>query len=245
MGSRVILAAGIIEKIKENPKLYAIYAGIGLGCLIALIILGKILYWLVRQFTLGRIAKDLGLSYNWYDRWQSLTRCASLPLFSKSTGGRISAIVHGSKDGVDIRLFDFRRRPDWGPGRLFRWWTTVVLFEMSYDLPFFYLRREKLSDKFASLIGHNDIDDFSNKEFNKTFYVKAAEKQYAHELMPDEMVEFVMERVGDEPINIEVSRSVIAFHLDKVVGRDKVKWLYEFAQDFWERVPEAAVSKKR
>ncbi len=213
--------------------------------IIAALVVGKVLYWLKRQWDLRRIASALGLDYHWYDRWQTKDKCSSLPLFSRSSGGKISAIVRGTKDGVDIKVFDFRRRPDRGLSKIFRWWTTVVLLEMSYDLPFFYLRKEGFTDKLVALIGHNDIDDFSSSEFNKNFYVKSADKQFAHDLMTDEMIEFVTQRVGDEPINIEVSRKVVAFHLDRIAGVKKVQWLYELAVDFWDKTPEKAISRAR
>jgi hypothetical protein len=241
----VLAISDILKEIRENPKQWAIYAAIAVGGVVALVIVGKVLYWLKRQWDLRRIASALGLDYCWFDRWQTKDKCAFLPLFSRSSGGRISAMAHGSKDGVDIKIFDFRRRPDRGVSKVFRWWTTVVLLEMSYEFPFFYLRKEKFTDKLAALIGHNDIDDFSNSEFNRKFYVKSADKQFAHDLMTDEMIEFVMKRAGDEPINIEMSRKVMAFHLDRISGVKKAVWLHGFAMEFWDKTPEKAVSRAR
>jgi hypothetical protein len=235
----------IWKNAKDDPKTGVLYAVILIAGLIVLYVLGAMLIWVKRQWSLMRTAKALGFTYNWYDRWQIPTKCSFLPLFSKSTGGKVGAIVHGSREGVEIYVFNFRRRPDWGPSRIFRWWTTVVVFEMSYNFPFFYLRKEEFSDKLAAMIGHDDIDDFKNKGFNREFYVKAADRDFAHDLMTDEMVEFVMSHVGKENINIEMSRAVMAFHLDKVTSSKKTKWLHDLGWEFWEKTPEQAVSRQR
>lgn len=234
--------SGIIEKIKENPKQIAIYVGIGIGAGIALWIVLRVFIWLTRGLVLRGVARVLGFEYSMKDIWELPKKCAFLPLFSKSTGGRFSGVVHGSREGVEVRVFDYTSRRDSGVFR-FRRRVTVVLMEMNYNFPFFYLRRERFSDKLAAIVGHNDIDDFSNRQFASKFYVKSADRQFAHDLLPEEMITFVMSMVGDEPINIEMTRSLMAFHLEKRLNTKKVKWLYNFGWEFYQKTPEEAVAR--
>ncbi len=241
----VLTAASVSEfigKIKEDPKLIAMWVGIGIACLVALWILLQLFLRLTRGLVLRRIASVMGFTYSWKDLWELPKKCAFLPLFSKSTGGRFSGVVHGAREGVEIKVFDYSSRRDSGIFR-FRRRITVILMEMNYNFPFFFLRRERFSDKLAAIVGHNDIDDFSNKQFASKFYVKSADRQFAHDLMPEEMVNFVMSMVGDEPINIEMTRSLMAFHLEKRLSTKKVEWLYNFGWEFYQKTPEEAVAR--
>lgn len=242
----VLTAASVSEffgKIKSmKPTTLAIYVVIGIVCLVALWILLQLFLWLTRGLVLRRISSVMGFKYSWKDLWELPKKCAFLPLFSKSTGGRFSGVVHGAREGVEIKVFDYSSRRDSGLFR-FRRRITVVLMEMNYNFPFFYLRRERFTDKLAAIVGHNDIDDFSNKQFASKFYVKSADRQFAHDLMPEEMINFVMSMVGDENINIEMTRSLMAFHLEKRLTAKKVKWLYNFGWEFYQKTPEEAVAR--
>ncbi len=232
--------------IKDERIRYLIHGGIAVGGLIALVIVVRMLLWMIQRMSLGKLARKLGFEHAWIDSWELPKKSAFLPLFSKSKNGKIvGAIYHGTREGVEIWFFDYRYRRTYGLPHLFRYRTTVVLMEMNYNFPFFYLRYEKLSDKVAALVGHNDIDDFNNKKFNSKYYVKSADRGFAHDLMTDEMVDFVMSKTEGERINIEMTRSLMAFHLEKRLYGKKLKWLYDFGWEFWEKTPEAAVSRSR
>ena len=220
------------------------YIGGAVGALIVLAILVLVVRRLFRGSTLRRFAKDQGFETSRRDTWDIPKKCAFLPVFSGSTGGKIGTIVHGSREGVEIKVFDYRYKEAKGLFKRRRR-TTIVLLEMNYSLPFFYLRREKFTDKLAALVGHDDIDFASNKKFSSKFYVKAAERKFAEDLMTSEMMDFVMVRAEKERINIEMSRSLMAFHIQAVAGAKKLKWLYDFAWDFYQKTPEDAVARAR
>ena len=230
--------------VGEGLKKYLVYGGAAVGAIIVLALLVFLVRWLFRGVVLRKLAKNLGFETSRRDIWELPKKCAFLPVFSASTDGRIGTVAHGSREGVEVKVFDYRYKDTKG---LLKWRrrTSIVLFEMNYNFPFFYLRREKFSDKLAAIVGHDDIDFPSNKEFSKRFYVKAAERKFAEDLMTPDMMSFVMVRAEKERINIEMSRSLMAFHVQAVAGAKKLKWLYDFAWDFYQKTPEDAVARAR
>jgi hypothetical protein len=239
--TRVGALAAITDVLKENSTY--VWAGVGV---LALLFLLYGLLWLYRWYGLGKRARSLGFEHSWRDIYQLPEKCSFLPLFSKSNIRRIRSIYHGSREGVEMWMFDYFYKGMHGIRNFFRRQrATIVLFEMNYNFPFFYLRRERLADKLAAMVGHDDIDFSSNKKFSKKFYVKSANKEFANDLMTPEMIDFVLNRAGGEDIDIEMSRSLMAFHLDRLLYSKKLKWLFDFAWEFWEKTPETAVSRSR
>jgi hypothetical protein len=53
------------------------------------------------------------------------------------------------------------------------------------------IRPENLADKLAALVGFDDID-FESAEFSRKFYVKAANKKWAYDIIHQRMMEFLL-----------------------------------------------------
>ena len=240
----VLMLAAKLPAVEGDLKKYLAYAGAAVGAVIVLALLVFAVKWLFRGSVLRKLGKSLGFQSSRRDTWDLPKKCAFLPVFSASTDGRIGTIIHGSREGVEIKIFDYKYKETKGLFKRRRK-TTLVLFEMNYNFPFFFMRRERFSDKLAAIVGHDDIDFSSNKKFSSKFYVKAAEPKFAEDLMTPDMMDFVMVRAEKHRINIEMSRSLMAFHLGDLADSDELKWLYEFGWDFYQKTPEEAVARAR
>jgi hypothetical protein len=245
MHAHAILAlAAELPAVEGDLKKYLIYAGVVVGAVIVLALLVYAVKRLFRGSTLRKLGKSLGFQSSRHDTWDLPKKCAFLPVFSASTDGRVGTIIHGPREGVEVMIFDYGYKEAKGLFKRRRK-TTLVLFEMNYNFPFFFLRRERFSDKLAAIVGHDDIDFSSNKKFSSKFYVKAADPKFAEDLMSSEMMDFIMVRAEKHRINIEMSRSLMAFHLNDLASLDDLKWLYEFGWDFYQKTPEEAVARSR
>ena len=78
--------------------------------------------------------------------------------------------------------------------------TSTSTYHFSYliiELPFravpdVLARRENIFDKFADMLGFDDID-FESSEFSKKFCIKSPDKRFAYDLFTPRMMEFFLE----------------------------------------------------
>jgi Protein of unknown function (DUF3137) len=104
-----------------------------------------------------------------------------------------------------VRMGDYRYRITSGGKQ-----STTVTYCLSYmiiktpyqGLPDLCIRREKLSDRFASMMGFEDID-FESAEFSERFHVMSSDKRFAYAALDPRMMEFLLE---SDPPAIEIRR---------------------------------------
>lgn len=81
--------------------------------------------------------------------------------------------------------------------------TTTTVYNLSYiivHLPFrgvpdLFIRPETILDRFAAMVGFDDID-FESAEFSRKFLVKSRDKRFAYDVVHPRMMEFLMASPG-------------------------------------------------
>jgi hypothetical protein len=162
-----------------------------------------------RRQMLGALAAELGWTFDPAKDKSHDSRYTQFEVFRQ---GHSRAAYNTLKGGltIDGRAFpavmgDFTYAVTRSNGKT----TTTTVYNLSYvivHLPFrgvpdLLIRPEGFLDKFAAMVGFDDID-FESAEFSRKFLVKSRDKRFAYDVVHPRMMEFLMASPG-RTIDIE------------------------------------------
>ena len=198
-----------------------------------------IIMWRKRRQALRQLASSLGFTYSPRDMFHLPGRFDFLNLFNIGHSRRASNVIHGSREGADVFLFDYRYVTGSGKNQTTHSFCCCVI-EVGMNFPYLWIRRERWYDKITSAIGFDDID-FESHEFSRKFYVKSESKKFAYEVINQQMMEYLL-RVPQKPY-IEMRHDAGLFYFKFRWKVDVYRYLYEFAFSFLEQVPDFVLEK--
>lgn len=152
-----------------------------------------------RRAAMAALAAEYGLEFDpSWDTGQD-DRFSQFSIFRKGHSRTAFNTISGRFElgGEQVPLYtgDYRYKVTSGSGKNRRTRT----YRLSYliaglphpDVPKLLVRPENLFDKFAGVIGFDDID-FESAEFSRRFHVSSSDKRFAYDLIDPRMMEFLM-----------------------------------------------------
>jgi hypothetical protein len=153
-----------------------------------------------RREALGVLARALGWSFDPCRDQSHDDEYAQFEVFRRGHSRAAYNTLSGSVT-IDGRAFraragDFTYKVTRSTGKS----TSTTTYRFSYlivhppfaRVPDLLVRREGILDKFAGLLGFDDID-FESAEFSRRFLVKSTDKRFAYDVIHPRMMEFLME----------------------------------------------------
>lgn len=132
--------------------------------------------------------------FSQYDRFDIPSTYSHFDCLKKGRDRKASNVLWGSFGGFDFQAFDYQYETGSGKERTTHRLSAVVV-KAKYPLKPLSIRPEGLFDRVAGALGFEDID-FEWDAFNRAFYVKAADKQFAYDVINQKTMEFLMETRG-------------------------------------------------
>ncbi len=87
-----------------------------------------------RRRRLARAANEMGMSFSASDPFGLTRRYAAFALSAAGHSPRAENVIHGHRDGCNVRAFDYHFEAGHGPGRLARLYC-VIVFDTNFELP--------------------------------------------------------------------------------------------------------------
>lgn len=168
---------------------FFIIVGLGLG-LIALIMIVSMHYEKKRTESLKAVADSLSLSFSKIGSGSLLTSLNQFSLFSSGRSKKLSNVMHGRFNDIDITIMDYRYTTGGGK-HSHTWKQTVIQFQSgTLQLPGFALRPENLFHKIGGAFGYQDIDFDSRPAFSKQYLLRGVYEQAIRNTFTDEVLDF-------------------------------------------------------
>lgn len=105
-------------------------------------------------------------------------------------------IVRGELHGLPITAFDFHyethSRNSKGRRSTTHHRSSAAIVESNLPLKPLFIRHEGFFDKITEFFGHDDID-FESAEFSRKFYVKAADRRWAYDVLHARTMQFLLD----------------------------------------------------
>ena len=232
----------------DNNPLVAVLVFAVIGLMAALT------YWSLkrereRQEALLRLAANLGLQFSKGDPIGIPGTFAQFELFQRGDTRYAYNVIHGDIKGRNFCACDYQYTcieydVDEKGNQRRREVTTYcssAMAELDPPLPALWLRPENLLDKAAQLVGIRDIE-FESAEFNRTFHVKAENREIAFDILTPQ----VMERLLASPFReIEFNGAAVMVFARKLWTADQFAAALELVRALADGLPHYLPDKLR
>lgn len=190
---------------------------------------GYFIYYLIlkRRNDLIKLAATLGMVYRQKDCGPLEQRYPDLKSFEPLLGHRLEVkdIISGKREDCSVELFNYRCGDICDSACVL---TTPHRFGRLFICDTFSLHsRQRLG---------SDID-FESAKFSKRYFVRAADKQFAYEVITPQMMEFLLDYNGfkwQRWIEIEISGNNIASIVGLQLNSEGYRSLYDFTWKFYQ-----------
>ena len=135
-----------------------------------------------RTKALHAAAGERNLAFFEQDDLGLLPSLNAFPLFSKGHGKKISNVIQGDTEDIDIYVFDYQYTTGHGNSRNTARQTVMLFRTEAYRLPSFALRPENVFHKFGSLFGYQDIDFEHAQAFSSKYLLKGEDEAAVRDL---------------------------------------------------------------
>ena len=194
-------------------EVYIIIPGI-----IAVIAVIAIVAWLhekKRTEAMKEFAGSLKFSFSKKGDNSLLSSLNRFHLFSQGRSKRVSNVMKGYANDIDVTIMDYRYTTGGGKSS-HTWRQTVMLFQSSLlQLPAFALRPENLFHKIGAAFGYQDIDFDSHPTFSKQYLLRGAEEEAVRNTFSDDLLAYYEQRKdlstegdGDKLLFYRISKRV-------------------------------------
>jgi hypothetical protein len=139
----------------------------------------------------------------------------------------------GRVDGTPVTVCDFHYETGSGKNRTDHYFG-VVFVVIPLKMPEVRIREEGLFDKLAAAVGFDDID-FESAEFSKRYYVGAAERKFAYDLIHARAIEFLL---AHPDYSWEFEGDTIAMYQEDRFKPEQIRGAIEIAAGFVKLIPE-------
>ena len=167
--------------------------GLVLAGFVFLMINGKIPGGLGRGRKMQPAAAQLGCTYIKSTPYTSIPAAASLHLFINGSGHRIANVISGTRDGVQMSLFDHQFHRPFSSRRIFV--HTVVVAAPGFALPVFVLRPPAFLHNLG-VAPVNPITFPDHPKFSSQFVLMGADADAIRRIFTPAVIEFCEMRPG-------------------------------------------------
>ena len=106
----------------------------------------------------------------------------TFPLFSKGHNRKISNVIKGDTEAIDIFVFDYEYTTGHGNSRNTSRQTVMLFRTADLRLPSFALRPENVFHKIGNLFGYQDIDFEQAQDFSSRYLLKGQDEAAVRDL---------------------------------------------------------------
>lgn len=194
-----------------------------------------------RKEALGVAADEFGLSFLPDGDGALESRLGSFSLFGQGRKRKLTNLIKGDTDEVEIALFDYQYTTGSGKHQHTHKQSVAALHSTELQCPHFTMRPEGMFDKIGSAIGFQDIDFDSHPEFSKMFVLKGEEAQVRSFFVPS-VLEFFEQHKG---ISVEARPGALIFYRSgKRVKPEQLKDLLSDAYQVFGAIADAEPKEK-
>lgn len=186
-----------------------------------------------RRKALAEFANTMGWLYSADDPFGIPYIYSFLDCLNKGYDQRAFNVMHGRLGDMDLRAFDYRYTTGSGKNRTVHRLSAVIA-EAKYALKPIIIRPEHFGDRLAGMLGFEDID-FEWEEFNRAFYVKAEDKQFAYDVINQKMMEYLMDNRG---WTVQIQGTDMIVYNGTVFGPEEFASAANFARVFLALLPD-------
>lgn len=187
--------AGVVWMEMNSP--FGVFPVFVIGLVVVVVIVGIIVSVMAdskRRQALAAIAFERGWDYNHDDPFDIPSTYEVFSCLNEGHDREASNVISGEYEGLAFKAFDYEYKTGSGKDEHTNSFSAVIV-QAPYPLKPISIRPEGFMDRVAGALGFDDID-FEWNEFNRAFYVKAADKQFAYDVIHQKMMEFLMENRG-------------------------------------------------
>jgi len=149
-----------------------------------------------RTDALHGISSTLGMSFSKLSDNKLLASLSKYHLFSRGHSKRIKNVILGSKDGVELKIFDYRYRTGGGKNSHTRRQTVLLIKSAQMRLPYIYLRPANIFHKIGKIFGYQDVNWDLYPEFSKHYLVQAEDEGSCRAAISKELIAFFENHKG-------------------------------------------------
>lgn len=170
---------------------FEIFVIVGVIALVMLIAVLAIRAEKKRSEALAAAATLLGLQFDKKNTPADLADArAALKLFQKGHARHVQNIVGGDYKGIRVRVLEFHYTTGSGKNQT-RHHNVVALAVLPVQWPGLSIDPENIGHKLFDAVGGDDID-FESEEFSRKYWVKAANRKFAYDVVNPRMMEYLM-----------------------------------------------------
>jgi len=194
---------------------------VGVAALIVSIIFAAKHFEKKRREALESAAEEMGLAFLPEGDQTIHSQVASFGLFNLGRARKMTNLISGSTDEVQIALFDYKYVTGSGKHQATHTQTVASLQSNQLRVPVFTMRAESMFDKIGSALGYQDIDFESHPEFSRMFVLKGENEPQIREFFSPEVLEFFETQNGT---SVEARPgAIILYRPGKRVKPDQIK----------------------
>ncbi len=205
--------------------------------IVALVITAALIYgWYAaekRRKELSAWAQSKNLSFSPEKDHAFDSRYPNFSCLNRGSSRYARNVISGTLADRVFLGFDYHYTTGSGKNRQQHNLSAIILQSPMLLKPLF-IRPENVFDKITEFVGFNDID-FESAEFSRKFYVKAADKRWAYDVIHPRMMEFLLAK----PLfTIQFDSKRIMAHRDKTFSIDDFEQAVELLDGIIQRFPE-------
>lgn len=191
-------------------------------------------------------AAALGLQFDPSSDYSFKDRYPQFTCFRSGDGDRYAYnIAAGRMGSRDVVTFDYHYETystdSKGNRETTNHYFSGVIVESDLPLKPLFIRPEGLFDKVTAFFGHEDIN-FESAEFSKKFYVTAADKKWAYDVLHVRTMEFLLQR---PKFTIQFDRDTILVTRSSTFSLAEFEAASQTAQGILDALPEYVVKQQR
>jgi len=133
-----------------------------------------------RAEQLDQIAFDLDMKFSPRDDWGLINYLEDFKLFRRGFSKRISNIIHGQEEmlNLDIYIFDYRYTISTGNSARVVRQTVFFIQSRKLGLPSFFMRPEHIFHRIGEYLGMQDIDFEEHPSFSRNYLLRGDDEEY-------------------------------------------------------------------
>lgn len=192
-----------------GPELFVILAIAGVAGIIVLIIVLAIRAERKRREAMQMVADELGLPFFPKGDESLINHLSGFHLFSQGRSKKITNMIHGDTEDVDLGIFDYRYTVGGGKNSSTYNQTVVCLQSPHLALPEFAMRPEHFFHRIGGLFGFKDIDFESHPGFSKAYLLRGPDEEAVRQLFRDDVLSYFETQ---KRICVEGARGTLVFY---------------------------------
>jgi hypothetical protein len=223
-----------------NPNDLSALLPILIVLVVVAVIIAGVYFSSLRRKALAQLAASLGCAFSADDPFDIVSTYECFGCLDQGHSRSAYNVIWGQWGGVDFKAFDYHYATGSGKSRCDHYLSAVIV-DTKLPMKPISIRPEGFLDHVAGMLGFEDID-FEWDEFNRAFYVKSPDKQFAYDVINQKMMEFLIQNRG---WCLQVVGPSLIVEKGDTFSAPEFQAALAFARDFLGLLPEYLADKLR